>query len=84
MSAIVTGNIRAYKAFSGTVSGSNGAANAGHFALCSGERRKSQTGSSSLRAWPSPSAGVLPSLPFATGRFTPSTGLPDTALRSQR
>jgi hypothetical protein len=31
-----------------------------------------------------PSAGVLPSLPFAIGRLTPSTGLPDTALRSQR
>src|SRR5260370_42334647 len=36
--------------------------------------------SSSLRAWASPSAGVLPSLPLAIGRFTPSTGLPDTAL----
>ena len=40
--------------------------------------------SSSLRACASPSAGVLPSLPLAMGRFTPSTGLPLTALRSQR
>jgi len=30
------------------------------------------------------SAGVLPSLPFASGRFTPSTGLPATAFFSQR
>jgi hypothetical protein len=29
-------------------------------------------------------AGVLPSLPFAIGRLKLSTGLPDTALRSQR
>lgn len=28
----------------------------------------------------SPKAGVLPSLPLARGRFTPSTGLPRTAL----
>jgi len=40
--------------------------------------------SSSLRARASPSAGVLPFLPFAIGRFTPPTGLPDTALRSHR
>ena len=38
--------------------------------------------SSSLRAFASPSAGVLPSLPFTIRSFTPSTGLPDTALRS--
>ena len=31
-----------------------------------------------------PSAGVLPSLPLAIGRFAPSTGLPDTALPSHR
>ena len=37
--------------------------------------------SSSLRACRSPSAGVLPSLPLAIGRLTPSTGLPSTALR---
>jgi len=36
------------------------------------------------RAPLSVSAGVLPSLPLAIGRFTPSTGLPETALRSQR
>jgi hypothetical protein len=29
-------------------------------------------------------AGVLPSLPLETGRFTPSTGLPSTALWSHR
>jgi hypothetical protein len=40
--------------------------------------------SSSLRAWASPSAGVDPSLPLAIGRLTPSTGLPETALCSQR
>jgi hypothetical protein len=34
--------------------------------------------------WASPRAGVLPSLPFAIGHLTPSTGLPATALRSQR
>jgi hypothetical protein len=32
----------------------------------------------------SPSAGVEPSLPLAVGRFTPSRGLPATALRSHR
>lgn len=37
-----------------------------------------------LRACSSPSAGVEPSLPLAAGRFTPSTGLPTTALRSHR
>src|SRR6202011_2476683 len=40
--------------------------------------------SNSFRACTSPSAGVLPSFPLAIGRFTPSTGLPVTALRSQR
>ena len=40
--------------------------------------------SSSLRAWASPSAGVLPSLLFTLGRLTPSTGFPATALCSQR
>src|SRR5712675_1925178 len=40
--------------------------------------------SNSLRACASPSAGVLPSLPLAIGRLTPSTGLPKTALRSHR
>jgi hypothetical protein len=40
--------------------------------------------SSSARAWPSPSAGVLPSLPSAFGRLTPRTGLWLTALTSQR
>lgn len=33
---------------------------------------------------PAPSAGVLPSLLLEAGRFTPSTVLPSTALRSQR
>jgi hypothetical protein len=32
----------------------------------------------------SPRAGVLPSLLLDIGRLTPSTGLPATALRSQR
>jgi hypothetical protein len=32
----------------------------------------------------SPSAGVLSSLLLDIGRLTPSTGLPATALRSQR
>jgi hypothetical protein len=40
--------------------------------------------SSSLLACASPRAGVLPSLPLMAGRLTPSTGLPTTALRSQR
>src|SRR5262249_11148489 len=41
--------------------------------------------SSSIRACSSLSAGVRPSLAFATfGRFTPLTGLWTTALRSQR
>jgi hypothetical protein len=40
--------------------------------------------SKSLRACASPNAGVEPSLLLEAGRFTPSTGLPATALRSQR
>ena len=36
------------------------------------------------RAWASPRAGVVPSLLLVAGRLTPSTGLPSTALRSQR
>jgi GntR family transcriptional regulator / MocR family aminotransferase len=49
---------------------------------CSAEQRGGA--SSNLRAWASPNAGVLPSLLLEAGRFTPSTGLPATALRSQR
>src|SRR5918911_1567259 len=40
--------------------------------------------SKSARAWPSPKAGVLPSLPSALGRLTPRTGLWLTAFTSQR
>jgi hypothetical protein len=40
--------------------------------------------SSSHRSWAQPSAGVPPSLPCGAGRMTASTGLPGTALRSQR
>src|SRR5689334_7076551 len=40
--------------------------------------------SNSTRAWPSPKAGVLPSLPSALGRLTPRTGLWLTAFTSQR
>ena len=40
--------------------------------------------SSSRLACASPRAGVLPSLLLVAGRLTPSTGLPRTALRSQR
>ena len=40
--------------------------------------------SNSVRAWPSPSAGVLPSLASDRGRLTPRTGLWLTALTSHR
>jgi len=39
---------------------------------------------SSLRAWWSPRAGVLPSSLSTRGRLTPLTGLCRTALLSQR
>src|SRR5690349_3986541 len=47
-------------------------------------RVSAEGASKSARAWPSPRAGVLPSLFSTLGRLTPRTGLWLTAFTSQR